>query len=64
MKLKEPFGPWKNLMAFINGGPAIYPASVLEGATKEPISPENYIGTGPLQVQRMGSEPLCRAGAF
>ena len=34
MKLKEPFGPWKNLMAFINGGPAIYPASVLEGATK------------------------------
>lgn len=47
LKLKEPFGPWKNLMAFINGGPAIYPASVLEGATKEPISPENYIGTGP-----------------
>lgn len=45
--LKEPFGPWKNLMAFINGGPAIYPASVVTGATKEPISPENYIGTGP-----------------
>ncbi|MDP2733831.1 MAG: ABC transporter substrate-binding protein, partial [Hoeflea sp.] len=47
IKLKEPFGPWKNLMAFINGGPAIYPASVLEGAGKEPIAPENYIGTGP-----------------
>jgi peptide/nickel transport system substrate-binding protein len=47
MKLNEPFGPWKNLMAFINGGPAIYPASVMEGATKEPISPDNYIGTGP-----------------
>lgn len=47
LKLKEPFGPWKNLMAFINGGPAIYPASVVSGATKEPIAPENYIGTGP-----------------
>lgn len=47
LNLKEPFGPWQNLMAFINGGPAIYPASVMEGATKEPIAPENYIGTGP-----------------
>ena len=49
LNLKEPFGPWKNLMAFINGGPAIYPASVANGATKEPISPENYIGTGPFK---------------
>lgn len=47
IKLSAPFGPWKNLLAFINGGPAIYPASVMEGAAKEPISPENYIGTGP-----------------
>ena len=47
LKLKEPFGPWKNLMAFINGGPAIYPASVVSGATKEPIAPKDYIGTGP-----------------
>lgn len=47
IKLKAPFGPWKNLLAFINGGPAIYPASVAEGATKEPIKPEQYIGTGP-----------------
>lgn len=45
--LAEPFGPWKNLMAFINGGPAIYPASIVEGAGQEPIAPENYIGTGP-----------------
>ena len=45
--LNEPFGPWKNLLAFINGGAAIYPASVVEGATKEPISPDQYIGTGP-----------------
>lgn len=47
IKLSAPFGPWKNLLAFINGGPAIYPASVVEGAGKEPIAPENYIGTGP-----------------
>lgn len=47
LKLSQPFGPWKNLLAFINGGPAIYPASIMDGATKEPISPENYIGTGP-----------------
>ena len=47
IKLSQPFGPWKILMAFINGGPAIYPASVMDGATKEPIAPENYIGTGP-----------------
>ena len=47
LNLSQPFGPWKNLLAFINGGPAIYPASVMDGASKEPISPENYIGTGP-----------------
>ena len=47
LELSQPFGPWKNLLAFINGGPAIYPASVMDGATKEPIAPENYIGTGP-----------------
>ena len=47
LRLSRPFGPWKNLMAFINGGPAIYPASVAEGAGKEPIAPQDYIGTGP-----------------
>jgi len=47
IRLARPFGPWKNLLAFINGGPAIYPASVVEGAGKEPIAPDNYIGTGP-----------------
>jgi len=49
IQLTEPFGPWQNLLAFINGGPAIYPASVVTGAGKEPIAPENYIGTGPYQ---------------
>lgn len=47
IKLNAPFGPWQNLMAFINGGPAIYPASVANGAGKEPIAPKDYIGTGP-----------------
>ena len=47
IQLTTPFGPWKNLMAFINGGPAIYPASIMNGATKEPIASEYYIGTGP-----------------
>lgn len=47
IKLKEPFGPWKNLLAFINGGPAILPASIMKTATKEPIKPDQYIGTGP-----------------
>lgn len=46
IKLNQPFGPWKNLLAFINGGAAIYPASVA-AAGKEPIAPKNYIGTGP-----------------
>ena len=47
IRLSAPFGPWKNILAFINGGAAIYPASVVEEAGKEPIAPENYIGTGP-----------------
>ena len=47
IQLSAPFGPWKNLMAFINGGPSIHPASIMKGAGKEPIAPEDYIGTGP-----------------
>ena len=41
------FGPWKNLMAFINGGPAIYPARVASAAGKAPIDIADYVGTGP-----------------
>lgn len=47
IKLNAPFGPWKNLLAFINGGAAIYPESVVKNAGKEPIPPKDYIGTGP-----------------
>ena len=42
IKLNTAFGPWKNLMAFINGGPAIYPASVMEAAGI--ISKSNHVG--------------------
>ena len=41
------FGPWQNLMAFINGGPAIYPSEIAAAAGKAPIAPSDYIGTGP-----------------
>ena len=43
----QPFGPWKNLLAFINGGPAIYPASVASGHDATPIPTDQYVGTGP-----------------
>ena len=45
--LKEPFAPWATLIGFANGGPVIYPKEVVESAGKEPIAPQNYIGTGP-----------------
>jgi peptide/nickel transport system substrate-binding protein len=47
LTFKTPFGPWKNLLAFINGGPAIYPAAVASAAGKAPIDIKDYIGTGP-----------------
>ena len=45
--LKDAFAPWKALLAFINGGPVIYPKEIVENATKEPIPETQYIGTGP-----------------
>ena len=47
LTFSDSFGPWKNLMAFINGGPAIYPARVAANAGGEPIAVEDYVGTGP-----------------
>jgi len=44
---KDVFAPWKSLLAFINGGPVIYPKEVAETATKQPILENQYIGTGP-----------------
>ena len=47
LHFKQPFAPWKNLLAFMNGGPAIYPKEVAEKAEKKPIPETEYIGTGP-----------------
>ncbi|MSU89224.1 ABC transporter substrate-binding protein [Rhodobacteraceae bacterium 2CG4] len=40
-------GAWKSILAFVNGGPVIYPAEIVSEAGGEPIAAENYIGTGP-----------------
>lgn len=47
LNFKQTYSPWKNLFAFINGGPAIYPKEVAETATQQPITEDQYIGTGP-----------------
>jgi peptide/nickel transport system substrate-binding protein len=47
IRLKEPFAPWATLLGYANGGPVIYPKEVAEAATKQPIPPKDYIGTGP-----------------
>jgi peptide/nickel transport system substrate-binding protein len=47
IQLKNPFAPWATLLAYANGGPTIFPKEVVENATKEPIPPSGYIGTGP-----------------
>jgi peptide/nickel transport system substrate-binding protein len=50
---KNVFAPWKTLLAFINGGPVIYPEEIAKPATKQPIPETQYIGTGPYRfVQR------------
>lgn len=53
---KEPFAPWKNLMAFINGGPVIYPREVVENADAKPIPREGYIGTGPYKFSEWSAD--------
>ena len=47
LTLPEPNGAWKNLLAFPNGGPVIYPASAVGDAGAEPLDVAAYIGTGP-----------------
>ncbi len=43
----ESFGPWKNLLAFLNGGPVIMPAEIASAATGEPLANDQIVGTGP-----------------
>ena len=47
LKLSEPNGAWKNMLAYPEGGPAIYPAGIVSAAGNKPIEPKDYIGTGP-----------------
>lgn len=47
LNLEAPNGAWKSVLAFINGGPVIYPAEIVTAAAGEPIAAENYVGTGP-----------------
>lgn len=51
MYFKEPFAPWKNLLAFINGGPVIYPKDIVENAGNKPLEEDKYIGTGPYKFE-------------
>ena len=43
----QPFAPWKNLLAFLNGGPVIIPREIAEAAGEDFLTSDQYIGTGP-----------------
>jgi len=45
--LSEPNGAWKNLLAYPEGGPVIYPAAIVSVAGNKPLEPKDYVGTGP-----------------
>lgn len=64
IKFNKVFGPWKNLLAFINGGPAIYPYVVVKDATKEPIPVKDYIGTGPYKMDSWKPNRYLRITKF
>ncbi|MFT5438434.1 MAG: peptide/nickel transport system substrate-binding protein [Alphaproteobacteria bacterium] len=47
LNLEAANGAWKSILAYINGGPVIYPAEIVSAAAGEPIAAENFVGTGP-----------------
>ena len=49
LKFKNVYGPWKSLIAFLNGGPGIFPAEIAGPAGGEPLANEQIIGTGPFK---------------
>lgn len=49
LKLSAVNGAWKSILAFVNGGPVIYPTEIVSEAAGEPIKAENYVGTGPYE---------------
>ena len=60
----EPFGPMESLLAFNNGGPCIIPKEIAECAGIEPITPEQYIGTGPYEFSEWVSGRYIRLVRF
>ncbi len=53
MTLAARNGAWKSILAYVNGGPVIYPAEIVTAAAGEPIAAENYVGTGPYKFGEM-----------
>lgn len=53
LRIAAPNGAWKSILAFINGGPVIYPAEIVSAAAGEPIAAENYVGTGPYRFSEL-----------
>ena len=53
LNLSNVNGAWKSILAFVNGGPVIYPADIVTEAAGEPIAAENYVGTGPYQFSEL-----------
>ena len=64
LHFKQPFAPWKNLMAFMNGGPAIYPKEVASKAEKAPIPETEYIGTGPYKFVERNPSRYIKLARF
>ena len=51
LKLSAPNGAWKNLIADVKGGLAIYPEEIVSKAGNQPIEQKDYIGTGPYKFK-------------
>ena len=51
LKLSEPNGAWKSMLAYPEGGPAIYPAESSARPANKPIEQKDYIGTGPYKFK-------------
>ena len=59
--LSEPNGAWKNLLAYPEGGPVIYPAAIVSAGRQQADRAEGLYRHRSVQVRRMAAEPLRRA---
>lgn len=64
LTLSAPNGAWRSLLAFVNGGPVIYPADIVTAAGAQPITPENYIGTGPYKFGELRTNRYLEINKF